>query len=160
MKLWPFALLAPALVAGVAIWAISKSRSDTLPTEIYGTRAEAEAHAAFAPVPQGWLPKFIPEGATAIRTTHNPSTHQSWGDFHSPPANWIPAGASKTPPRELMLLGAPSAVTWWPAFLRGRIASGDLAAQGFHFAFIESEASPLMVAVRGDQVYWWRLARQ
>ena len=160
MKLWPLAVLGPAVVIGAAVWAFSKNHSSTLPTERYATRAEAEAHGAFAPVPQGWLPSFIPAGATDLTVAYNPPTHQTWGQFTAPHEGFAPGNADKVAPTEMMLLGAPAVVDWWPPFLRGRVASGDLQAQGFRLFFIEKERSPVVVEVRGTQVYWWRLARQ
>jgi len=159
-RLWPFALLAPLAVIAAALWAFTNNRAVSMPTETYATRAEADAHGAFAPVPQGWLPRFIPEGATALRTAHNPGTHQSWGEFRAPSAGWAPIGLAKNQPRELLLPGAPSVVPWWPAELRGRVASGDLEMRGYRFSILDGEKSPIVVAVRGAQVYWWRLARQ
>jgi hypothetical protein len=153
------AIVCPLVVIAAATWAFSKNHSSTLPTERYATTAEAEEANAFAPVPQGWLPDLIPQDATEIRAAHNPPTHQTWGQFKTA-ATWIPAGADKVPPTEMMLLGAPVVVTWWPDFLRGRVASADLAAQGYRLWFVEIEASPLVVAKKGTQVYFWRLARQ
>jgi len=158
--LWPLALCAPALIVALSVWALSTSRGSALPTESYATYAEAEAQAAFAPVPRGWLPSFIPAGATALRVAHDGGTHQSWGEFRLPQAGWTPGLAAKAQPTELMLLGAPDRVAWWPTALRGRVASADLRAQGYRVFVLEQERSPLVVAVLGAQVYWWRLARQ
>ena len=159
MKWKLIAVVGPLLVIAAAAWAFSKNHSSTLPTTRYATCAEAEQQNAFAPVPQGWLPDLVPTDATEIAEVHNPPTHQTWGQFKASPA-WVPAGADKVPPTEMMLLGAPAVVAWWPDFLHGRVASADLVAKGYRLWFIEAEASPLVVAKKGTQVYFWRLARQ
>ncbi len=160
MKRWLFVAIAPVVFLTAALWVVSKAGAGALPVESYASRAEAEAHGAFSSVPKGWMPAFIPEGATALHAVHNASTRQTWGAFETPHAGWLPALASKSPPGDMMLAGAPVALDWWPEVMRGSVSSSDLVAKGYRFAFLDNERSPVIVAVHGTQVYWWRLARQ
>jgi hypothetical protein len=160
VKRWLLIAIAPVAFVSALYWVISKAGADALPVESYASRAEAEAHGAFSGVPKGWMPGFIPEGATALHAVHNASTRQTWGAFVTPHAGWFPPLASKSPPGDMMLAGAPVALDWWPEFVRGNASSSDLVAKGFRFAFLDNERSPVIVAVRGTEVYWWRLARQ
>jgi hypothetical protein len=151
------------LLAGVGVgifFALRSAAPSAFPEERFETRAEAQAAGALGP--GAWLPPQIPEGATRLHESHNPSTHQTWGEFLLPPGSegWRPA-LSPNQPGELMLLGAPKNVAWWPAFLRLRVSSAELEKQGYRFFVVEKgEKSPLVFGVRGQQVYYWRLARQ
>ena len=163
MKLRAGAAAVGFAAIGLAVFlALRGAGSSAFPAEQFPDRASAEQAGAFAAASGGWLPSQIPPGATLLRESHNPSTHQTWGWFRLPAdARWIPAGSMRTPPGELMLLGAPANVDWWPAFLRGRASSAELQRQGFHFFIVEQgEPSPLVFAVRGEEVWFWRLARQ
>jgi hypothetical protein len=133
------------------------------PESSYATRADAEGASALRP--GAWLPAQIPAGATQLHESHNPATHQTWGSFRLAAGSegWRPLLSPKESeqPGELMLLGAPKNVEWWPPFLRARTSSADLEAQGFRFYVVEKgEKSPLVFAVRGLEVFFWRLARQ
>jgi hypothetical protein len=175
-------LLAGAAAVGLlaillaAFLALRNYGPAAFPSSSFADRALAEAAGAFDNRFDNWLPKQIPPGATALRESHNPSTHQTWGSFrlpapeaapgasradHAAPPRWIPAGTARIQPGELMLLGAPKNVDWWPQFLRGRASSAALEAQGLHFFVVEQgEPSPLVFGIRGDEVWFWRLARQ
>ena len=159
-------LLAAAAVLGLAfvivgsVTALRGHGPSEFPEAAFATRAEAEQAGALQP--GAWLPAQIPAGATLLHESHNPSTHQTWGAFRLPAGaeGWRPVIAPNQP-GEMMLLGAPKNVEWWPANLRLRTSSADLEAQGFRFYVIEKgELSPLVFGVRGLEVFFWRLARQ
>lgn len=148
------------VAAAGAFTALRSTDSPTFPESNYPTRAGAEKAGVLGP--EGWLPAQIPPGATALRESHNPATHQTWGTFRLPAGSegWRPV-LSPNQPGEMMLLGAPMNVEWWPAFLRARTSSADLEQQGFRFYVIDKgEKSPLVFGVRGLEVFFWRLARQ
>lgn len=152
--------LALLFVAIGVFTALRNSGTPAFPEASYATRAEAEKAGALQP--GAWLPAQIPEGATLLHESHNPATHQTWGSFRLPAGSeaWRPT-LSPNQPGEMMLLGAPKNVEWWPPFLRLRTSSADLEAQGFRFYVVEKgEKSPLVFGVRGLEVYFWRLARQ
>ena len=134
------------------------------PEASYAARADAEQASALQP--GAWLPAQIPAGATLLHESHNPATHQTWGSFRLPAGSerWRPVltlQQSSEQPGEMMLLGAPKNVEWWPPFLRARTSSAELEAQGFRFYVVEKgEKSPLVFGVRGLEVFFWRLARQ
>jgi hypothetical protein len=158
------AALGLCLIALTVFLALRGHGPAAFPGGEWPDRAAAQSGGAFAEAAGGWLPAQIPEGATALRENHNLSTHQTWGSFRLPAssaASWVPARAARTPPGELMLLGAPRNLAWWPELLRGRVGSSDLEKQGFRFFFVEQgEPSPLVFGVRGEEVWFWRLARQ
>ncbi len=148
--------------------ALSGHGPAAFPEASYATRADAEKAGALQP--GGWLPAQIPEGATLLHESHNPATHQTWGAFRLAAGSegWRPA-LSPNQPGEMMLLGAPKNVTWWPQQLRARTSSAELEARGFRFYVVEKgEKSPLVFGVQGGarvgeggvEVFFWRLARQ
>ena len=148
------------LIALSAFLALRGHGPSAFPGAQFKDRAAAEQAGAFAGT-AAWLPRQIPPGATFLRESHNPATHQTWGYFRLPPGGRLGGSAAAIQPGELMLLGAPKNVDWWPAFLRGRASSAELEKQGFGFVMYEQgEPSPLVFAVRGDEVWFWRLARQ
>jgi hypothetical protein len=154
------ATLALLFVVVGAFTALRGYGPSAFPEAAYATRAEAEQQGALQP--GAWLPAQIPPGATLLRESHNPSTHQTWGAFRLPAGGegWRPA-LSPNQPGEMMLLGAPKNVEWWPQHLRARTSSADLEAQGYLFYVVEKgEKSPLVFGVKGPEVFFWRLARQ
>ena len=154
------AALGLCLIALAAFLALRDYGSPAFPGSQFADRAAAERAGAFSP-PEAWLPRQIPPGATGLRESHNPATHQTWGSFLLPPGGKLAGGASAVQPGELMLLGAPKNVDWWPAQLRGRASSAELEKLGLRFLMYEQgEPSPLIFAVRGDEAWFWRLARQ
>ena len=160
-------VLALLLVIVGAVTALRGHGPSAFPEASYATREEAEKASALQP--GAWLPPQIPAGATLLHESHNPATHQTWGSFRLPPGaeGWRPTLPAKQSeqPGELMLLGAPKNVEWWPQHLRARTSSADLEKQGFRFYVLEKgEQSPLVFGVqsggRGAEVFFWRLARQ
>ena len=154
------AALGLVLIALAAFLALRNYGPSAFPGSQFADREAADRAGAFAG-PLAWLPRQIPPGATSLRESHNPATHQTWGSFRLPPGGRLAGVALAVQPGELMLLGAPKNVDWWPAFLRGRASSAELEKQGLRFVMYEQgEPSPLVFAVRGDEAWFWRLARQ
>lgn len=65
-----------ALVLGALLSACFETR-----IESYPTRAAAEAAGAIA---RGWIPPFVPAGASELREAHNVDTNQRWLRFRIP----------------------------------------------------------------------------
>ena len=154
------AALGLLLVAIGAFTALRSTEPPTFPESNFATRADAEKAGMLGS--DGWLPAQLPPGATALRESHNPATHQTWGAFRLPAGSeaWRPV-LTPNQPGEMMLLGAPKNVEWWPGYLRARTSSADLEQQGFRFYVIDKgEKSPLVFGVHGLEVFFWRLARQ
>lgn len=119
-------ILAVLAVAVVAAWGWrlhGLSRSNFVATAYPDFRAAA-SQAAFQ---QGWVPRFLPTGATEIRDLHDVATGAGWLAFAFAPGEGhkLVAGLNRPSARTLEALRvAGPAADWWPAALRGRPAAG------------------------------------
>lgn len=146
-----------ALVTLVAWLALRGMRPAALPESAWPTRARAvEAGALEA----GWLPAFVPEGASELRELHDPTTTRTWGRFALRAPGWLPAASPGfSGSVELSLRGPPVPVAWWPREAEGKVSSLQLAQKGWRVTLVDEARGPVVVAVRANDALFWRLAR-
>ena len=122
--------------------------SDTLDAS-YDSMAEAISQDAVA---KGWIPEWLPEGATNIREVHNLDTNTSALAFDIPPqTGWrLPEHCRPIESKDTV----PSVFnrSWWP--------SDDSLASSYNFFQCKADASPdfafVGISKAGDRGLHWR----
>jgi hypothetical protein len=120
-------------------------------------RSLEEARQAGA-LQRGWLPSFVPPGATAIRERHDIDTNEIWGTFHFTEGDELSLRQTLVPVESQILEGrviTPGPVTWWPAALTGRLDGKALASSGFAL-FKDSNGYFAAVDWRERRCFFWR----
>ncbi|MEK7476303.1 MAG: hypothetical protein AAB152_11820 [Candidatus Coatesbacteria bacterium] len=169
--LHPAAVLAlVAVVAGMIILLPHHQRPSP-PANPEVTRHYADMRAAghAGALAAGWVPSFVPAGATDIYERHNDSTSEGWLAFRFPPDEgprmtdrfhlWkLSEGRLEI----LSVLGPPDA--WWPDKLRGRIAvDARLPPWEIYYTGRCATGKPIRERIAVDwknsRAYLWREAR-
>jgi hypothetical protein len=126
-------------------------------------RDTAEARTAGA-LATGWLPPFLPEGATEIWEIHRIDSNEWWGSFGFAAAD---AGSLS---RALTLLSPeekldhsnvrrPGGRAQWPEELTGHLSVSPMTKSGFQvFRHVDERAGVLNIAVswKARRAYFWR----
>ncbi|MBS2024812.1 MAG: hypothetical protein JST92_20645 [Deltaproteobacteria bacterium] len=129
------------------------------PQTHFATRAEAEAAGVFA---SGWMPAFVPAGATELYELHDPTTSRTWGRFVLADPSWNPPVVTSVrgpPPSDIALRGPTIKLKWWPAEAASLIDASQLRSMGYRVSLTDEPQGLLVVAIRGTDVLFWRLAR-
>ena len=87
--------------------------------------ADVRAAGRSGALTEGWVPSFIPDGATDIDERHHNSTGEGWVVFRFPSSQgrWMTDRLTRVPPDKLfwLVVGGPNEA-WWPDSLQGRVA--------------------------------------
>lgn len=112
-----------ALVACAILYLPRAWRHDeAVPAPVTSRYADLRAAGHAGAMLAGWVPRFVPAGATDIHEVHDPVTRQSWLGFRFPAAEGgrMREQLSAVPAERAarVVVGGPVAA-WWPAGLRG-----------------------------------------
>jgi len=115
-----------AVVAGMIILLPHHRASVPPAPEVTNHWADVQEAGRAGALTDGWVPSFIPDGATDIWERHDPATKEGWITFEFPPAQGREMAnrlQGKVPADRLdtLVVNGPNG-DWWPASLRGRIA--------------------------------------
>jgi hypothetical protein len=100
---------------------VAEPASRTIVTNHYAdVRAAGRAGALL----DGWVPPFVPEGATDLYERHDPATGEGWLAFQFPPAQGrrMADRLHRVGPAVAGIVTGPNG-DWWPSSLRGHIGT-------------------------------------
>jgi hypothetical protein len=135
-----FSVLTAVLTSMFSCWETPESQ--------YADSVEAGRDGAIS---RGWIPEWIPSGATNIREIHDIDTNQVWLVFDAPSAELVAIETHcermSTPPERY-----PRRIRkWWPSTLSRREPSPP-----DEYLYLRCETGFIAIDLESGRAYYWR----